>query len=104
MKHFILENKEIKECDLMTWAKWFEGSERIIDNDKINEVTVSTIFLGIDHGYMNNKPLLFETMVFGGKLDEEQYRYYTYDEAQKGHKETLKKVMKSLTKEQPCKG
>jgi hypothetical protein len=31
------------------------------------------------------RPLLFETMVFGGPLDGEQTRYSTWDEAKSGH-------------------
>ena len=54
--------------------------------------TVSTVFLGIDHNFGEGKPLLFETMVFGGKLDEETERYSTWEEAVEGHNHMVEKV------------
>lgn len=47
---------------------------------------VSTVFLGCDHNWSGEgPPVLFETMVFGGPLDEEQVRYCTLAEARAGH-------------------
>jgi len=40
--------------------------------------------------------VLFETMVFGGKLDQEQERYCTYDEAEAGHKTMVERVRRSF--------
>lgn len=39
----------------------------------IGEAKVSTVFLGFDHGW-EGEPVLWETMVFGGPLDQEQDR------------------------------
>jgi hypothetical protein len=59
-------------------------------NDKDEEVRVSTVYLGLDHSYGDDMPILiFETMVFGGKHDEYQMRYSTKEKALKGHKEIL---------------
>jgi hypothetical protein len=55
------------------------------------DIRVSTVFLGIDHGF-GGKPLLFETMVFGGRLNGYQCRYGTYDEAVEGHWDTVDDV------------
>lgn len=44
---------------------------RTIRRDEINGVLISSVFLGIDHGISNeDRPVLFETMVFGidGKI------------------------------------
>jgi hypothetical protein len=53
-----------------------------------SDVWVSTVWLGIDHGFHfldeRHAPLIFETMVFGGK-DEIMDRYSTEDEAREGH-------------------
>lgn len=44
------------------------------------------MFLGLDHRFgSSGPPLIFETMVFGGSLDQEQDRYATIDEAKTGH-------------------
>lgn len=53
---------------------------------------VSTVFLGLDHSWSGPPPLLFETMVFGGTLDQEQVRYSTWDEAEAGHAAMVAKV------------
>lgn len=91
-KYYILENKEIKEIDLMTWAKWFENADRQIGIKTVNGVKVSTVFLGIDHSFGLSKPVIFETMIFGGNFDGEQERYCTYEEAETGHKRWLNKI------------
>lgn len=55
------------------------------------EVWVSTVWLGIDHGFnftteRNYRPVIFETMIFGGPLDQDyQERYCTEAEALEGH-------------------
>jgi hypothetical protein len=53
-----------------------------IDGEK---VVVSTVFLGLDHSFGGGPPLLWETMIFGGKHNDYQTRYTTYDEARLGH-------------------
>lgn len=77
--------------DLMTWAEWFEeGKNRIVARTKITrKCDVSTVFLGLDHNHRGGEPILFETMIFGGPLDGEQWRYHTYDQAERGHAEAV---------------
>lgn len=80
--NYILEgHTPVKERDLIKWAKWYESADRQVARTK----RVSTVFLGIDHAFRGGKPVLFETMVFGGPLDGEQERYCTWDEAVDGH-------------------
>lgn len=86
---YILKDKRIVPVDLMTWATWFETADRHIGNDSIGDIRVSTVFLGIDQNLGVGKPLLFETMIFGGKHDDYQERYSTYKEAVAGHKKAL---------------
>lgn len=57
------------------------------------DVFVFTVFLGLDHQFFYKGPQhLFETVVFGGKLDGEIERYSTWEEAEKGHKRWAEKV------------
>lgn len=69
-----------------TWAI----DHRRIDRTTVNQYDVSTVFLGVDHGFGGGPPLLFETMVFDDTA-EERYadlyceRYSTKAEAQAGH-------------------
>ncbi len=52
-------------------------------------IRISTVFLMIDHGFgSDDRPILFETMVFGGEHDEYTRRYATWEEAEEGHRET----------------
>jgi hypothetical protein len=47
---------------------------------------ISTVFLGLDHSWEpTGPPILFETMIFRGPLDQWQERYCTWDEAEIGH-------------------
>lgn len=57
-------------------------------------ITVSTVFLGLDHSFGEGPPVLFETMVFGGKHNEEQWRYCTWDQAEVGHRQVVALVTK----------
>lgn len=52
-----------------------------------NGQRVSTVWLGLDHSFGNGPPLIFETMVFGGRYprDLDGERYATRDEALSGH-------------------
>lgn len=50
-----------------------------------DEVSVSTIWLGLDHGFGSSTPVIFETMVFGGPLDQQMERYSTLIAAEAGH-------------------
>jgi hypothetical protein len=60
--------------DLIDWAQSFEGVKRRVAFDKVGNSEISTVFLGLDHSFGRGAPLLFETMVFGGELDQEMKR------------------------------
>jgi len=86
-RFYILRDREPVAVDLLEWARWFDDlKNRVVQLDEIRPgVRVSTVFLGIDHAFGRGRPLLFETMVFGGVHDEYQERYGTWDEAVSGH-------------------
>jgi len=84
--YFKLEGKEVVPvADCLEWAQWYEKSDRQVARDDIDTVVVSTVFIGLDHQFGDGPPLLFETLVFGGKLDGQMDRYSTWDEATAGH-------------------
>lgn len=90
--NFILVDGEPRACrDSLKWAKWFETAtaDRIVQQDTVGDVRVSTVFLGVDHNFGDGPPLLWETMIFGGKHDEYQERYTTRAEALAGHRTAL---------------
>lgn len=68
------------------WARDRESKvNRRVAAEVVGDVRVSTVFLGLDHGYGDGPPLIFETMIFGGDHDGEQWRYSTWQEAEEGH-------------------
>jgi len=88
------DNKPVEASDIKKWAQFFESEKRVIAQDQVRDARISTVFLGLDHNFMNEgPPILFETMIFGGRLDGEQYRYSTYDEAINGHKTAIGMVL-----------
>ena len=85
------------EPDVLVWAEWFGSVDRQVAVDEIGDVRVSTVFLGVDHQFnLGGPPLLYETMVFGGTLDEEMRRYPTRAAALKGHARMVKRVRQSI--------
>lgn len=87
MNAILVDKKVVLEPDILAWARWFESANRRVAETVIppNNIRVSTVFLGIDHGW-HGKPMWFETMIFGGKHDEYTTRCETWDEALEMHK------------------
>lgn len=53
-------------------------------------ITVSTVFLVLDHNHFpKGKPVLFETMIFNGGLNQSLDRYCSWKEAEAGHKKMV---------------
>ena len=91
---YILEGKTPKLVeDVLEWGMWFETADRHVAQTTLsNGVRVSTVFLGLDHSFGGGKPILFETMIFGGKPNDYQEQYTTWEEAEAGHKKALAKA------------
>lgn len=79
---------------ILQWGQWFENREnRRVARNETGDTSVSTVFLGVDHGFSEGgPPIVFETMVFGGPMDQHTVRYSTWEAAQRGHVETCRKV------------
>jgi hypothetical protein len=77
-------------------SKWGQAMARFdvqIADDHVDEVRVSTVFLGMDHNSDHDgPPLLFETMIVGGLLDQFRMRCTTYEEAEVMHQIVLAMV------------
>jgi hypothetical protein len=104
---YILNGKTpVPEPDLMAWGLWMTSANRQVARDhfggsfvcgvQVPQVTVSTIFLGLDHGFGNQRPVLFETMIFGDPFDQEMSRYCTWEEAEIGHKASCERVKSAI--------
>ena len=108
---YILSGHEVIPCeDLTKWAEWFETADRkvaktdipkrtflvwigkLFKTKRFEPVRVSTVFLGLDHSFGDGRVQLFETMIFGGKFDQDMWQYSTWEESEKGHEKAVKKV------------
>lgn len=87
-------NHELVPCDdVLEFGQWFETADRHVAKTNIAGYWVSTVFLGIDHGYGKGRPVLFETMTFGPDGDEYTcVRYSTWDSAALGHARTVAEI------------
>lgn len=73
-RYILVGHEPVLEPDLDKWAAWIEKAERHVGDTMIGDSRVSTVFLGLDHSFGNGSPVLWETMIFGGPLDQEQER------------------------------
>ena len=91
--HYKLEGKIPVECTVTEWAEWYETNDRRVGKHEVGNCRISTVFLGIEHGFdEHGTPILFETIVFsdlGDDLDDWQFRYTTYEQAETGHAATV---------------
>ena len=94
MRRYILKGHTPIECpDLLTWARQLDEITRIVNKTVLKHGTVSTVFLGLDHSLSDDgPPLLFETMVFRGPLDQTCERYATWEDAEQGHGAMVRRV------------
>lgn len=110
---FILVDGKIKQASTEQYMAWLmvDGKEKVTRIDYADLKTeefaayvggdyVSTVFLGIDHNHFGDgPPVLFETMIFGGPLDELQWRYHTLEQAQVGHQVIVQSLRAGLEPE-----
>jgi hypothetical protein len=90
MYYILMNKKPVPVSDIVRWAQWFGTNSRHVKDTTIEGVRVSTVFLGIDHSFNNSrKPILFETMIFGGEHDGYQDRCSTWDEAVVNHEKAI---------------
>ncbi len=87
----------VPTADVLVWAKWFEEhtKERIVKQETIEGLYISTVFLGMNHGFGGKRSLWFETMIFEAEaleLDQDMWRCATWAEAEAQHAEAVAKV------------
>lgn len=78
--------------------------KRRVARDQITfKISVSTVFLGLDHNYMpDGDPVLWETMIFGGEHDGYQKRATSKKEALEHHKEAVDLAKSGLKIRKTC--
>lgn len=84
-----------QEPDFMAFGKWFETADRRVNKTIVKRwfktYYVSTVFLGIDHRFLDKgDPILFETMVFYKDMSGiYEDRYCTWEQAEQGHEQVV---------------
>ena len=84
------------EMTVDQWITDFKNMDkrRVAVDEVPPNVKISTVWLGLNHQYGEGPPMIFETMVFGGPMDGEMWRYSTEEEALSGHKRMYELVTK----------
>lgn len=98
----------VREPDIDKYMAWVAAQEMktgigrtlALDEFKFGRegITVSTVFLGIDHAMGRPGPITFETMTFSSidDLDGSQWRYRTWDEAVANHQKVVEGICEAL--------
>ena len=83
-----------------TWGKLFENTEyQRLGHDHVGHYLVSTVWLGLDHGFESDTPVIFETMIFAtqdekddDELNQVCTRYTSEAAALTGHQQTVQNL------------
>lgn len=96
--YYILRDGKPVAAELLEWAAFFENPDnRRIDLTVVSDVEISTVFVGIDQGFVKGAaPLLFETRVFGGDDEHLFWRYSTIEKAKEGHLAAVELVRNAI--------
>lgn len=94
-KRGLYYDREGKPIPLPQWGFLVGTDYGRVGNDMVGDVRVSTVWLGLDHS-IDGPPIIFETMVFGGPLDGERWRYATEAEALEGHAAAVRAVREAV--------
>lgn len=110
-KYWILDANHCPvPADMHEWSRFFGNFEsRQVAETFTEFYRISTVFLGLDHGWGKGPPVLFETMAFeiaetvhkfsNGETfiaheDIDCVRYSSWDDAVTGHKTMVRRILK----------
>ena len=88
-------NKPIRST-IVDCGKWLKNNpeRKAVKQEYVGDVRISTVFLGLDHAWESDIPVLWETMIFGGEHDQYMDRYTSYEDALEGHQTALNLITK----------
>lgn len=98
MRHFYYNRQGQPVSSAEVEKAWRDRRVAYTDLGRLGRV--STVFLGIDHAY-EGPPLIFETLVFDGPLDDEMERYTTEEQARTGHEFMVMRL--TVLRDEPAK-
>ena len=91
-KYILVDQHPVPEPDVIAWGRWFENAkdQRIVCRTTVGDANVSTVFLAIDHRFFGDgPPILWETIIFGGRYDEWQARHTSREDAERHHRKVV---------------
>ena len=83
---------------MTAWRLMVDMDYKRVELTHVGGLTVSTVWLGLDHAFNGGPPVIFETMVFdawgedghvGDEVDGHTRRYSTEAQARTGHNATV---------------
>ena len=106
IRHYLLDGHrayqvraDTEDGSYLEWATAWTKMDRQVALDLLPMAQVSTVFLGIDHGWFADRPpLIFETMVFAhpalkGSMVDYCERCSTWEEAEAVHARVMKELL-----------
>lgn len=91
---FSREGRPISFRDWVRIREWDHRHDRAyshVARDTVGRYMISTVWLGLDHGWGRGPPLIFETMVFENGSGIDTVRYTTLEQAEWGHAASVAK-------------
>lgn len=96
------ENRVQSTSDIHQWGQFMEDRERRrVASTRIGPIWISTVFLGVDHAFLDSELHIFETMVFGGPFDQYIERTGSWNDALITHHEGKRKKVLAHTSPWP---
>jgi hypothetical protein len=103
------EHNKPVAATLEEYGAWMEANDQQLARDKVHDVVISTVFLGVDMQSVHlrgGEPVVFETMVLcsgnpvlATRLDRASVRYCHYANALEGHRAVVEFIRSALNKE-----
>ena len=95
-------DRQGKPMTIQQWAEKLQDEDyRHIARDVIGPdepldpaplITVSTFWLGLNHDWRSDEPLIYETILIGGEHDATGMRYATEKQARDGHRRAVEQL------------
>lgn len=78
----------------------YDPENKRVSRTQVDEYDISTVFLGFDHSFNGDTPILWETMIFDDKGDVYMRRYMSHEDALNGHNKIVELMGNEFTERQ----
>lgn len=93
----LVDRRPVPVDDAVEWSTWFAQADRRVAETWIDDVRISTVFLGLDHNFLDDQdPALFETVAFVGGAANKTRRYFIWEEAEAGHADVVSQIRNEM--------